>query len=292
MLRAAAARAQGTLLAAVLLLGGGARVSAADQGEKASGRPAEKTIDKAAEKTAEKTAEKPAEKASEKPAEKPVEKASVKPAEKVGEKPAERTGEKPAASAPTPTPSANDRLAEKLAKDAASATKVKKQVKKATGQAETVDEPEVQPPPLKVSALKNEIRRRADGGGGEHNPKGERESLVKLATELNAAREALRQDTARMETLMAGAPAAAQDQEAGGKKPPAPLDIVAKAMRGMKPEQAGPIVTHMERKLAADVLRRMPPADAGKVMASLKPELAAELAAEIALRSPHAERKR
>ncbi len=211
--------------------------------------------------------------AAEKPAaEKP---AAEKPAEKVAEKPAE----------------GSDRLAEKLAKDAASAQKVKKQVKKVNGDSVTsVDEPESQPPPLKVSALKNEIRRHAEGGN-EHGPKTERDSLAKLALEVNDAREALRQDTARMEALMASADPAASQGE-GGKKAPAPLDLVAKALRGMKPEQAGPIVAHMDRKLAADVLRRMPPADAGKVMGVLKPELAAELAAEIALRGPHAERKR
>ena len=269
---------RGARLAAALLLLGGAPAAAAEHGEKASETPAQKSADKAPEKTADKTPGKPAENTAEKPGDKP----SEKPGDKPSEKPPEKASEK------APAPTANDRLAEKLAKDAASATKVKKQVKKATGQPETVDEPEAQPPPLKVSALKNEMRRHTEGG--EHSAKTERESLGKLASELNAAREALRQDTARMETLMASAQPAAQEE--GGKKSPAPLDIVAKAMRGMKPEQAGPIVTHMDRKLAADVLRRMPPADAGKVMAFLKPELAAELAAEIALRSPHPERKR
>jgi len=255
-------------LAAALLVSASIPAAAAEHGEPAKAPPVEKP---AVEKPA---VVKPAivKPAAEKPAaEKP---AAEKPAEKVAEKPAE----------------GSDRLAEKLAKDAASAQKVKKQVKKVNGDSVTsVDEPESQPPPLKVSALKNEIRRHAEGG--ERGPKTERESLAMMAAELNEAREALRQDTARMEALMASADPAASQGE-GGKKAPAPLDLVAKALRGMKPEQAGPIVAHMDRKLAADVLRRMPPADAGKVMGVLKPELAAELAAEIALRGPHAERKR
>ena len=73
------------------------------------------------------------------------------------------------------------------------------------------------------------------------------------------------------------------------KKTPTSLDNLAKAIRGMKPEQAAPIISRVDRKLAADVLLRMPGADAGKVMGVCKPEVAAELAAEIASRTPRAE---
>ena len=76
------------------------------------------------------------------------------------------------------------------------------------------------------------------------------------------------------------------------KKVPSPLDNLAKAIRGMKPEQAAPIISRVDRKLAADVLLRMPGADAGKVLGVCKPEVAAELAAEIASRAPHAEVRR
>jgi flagellar motility protein MotE (MotC chaperone) len=184
-----------------------------------------------------------------------------------------------------------DRLADKLSKDAASAAKAKKAASKAgVDLTNNVDEPEAQPPPLKMTALRDEVKRHADErehGGG----KVDRESLTKMASELNSAREALREDTARMESLLSGADTAVADA-ANGKKTAPPLDVVAKAMRGMKPEQAASIFSHMDRRLAADVLRRMPPADAGKVMGFLKPELAAELAAEIALRGAHPEHKK
>jgi colicin import membrane protein len=228
----------------------------------------------AAEKAPEKTAERKAEAAKEKSDGKTAEKAAA-------EKPAEAADKdgKPV-----------DRLADKLAKDAASAAKAKKAASKAgVDLSNNVDEPEAQPPPLKMTALRDEVKRHAEER--EHGGRGDRESLTKMANELNSAREALREDTARMEALLSGADAAAADA-ANGKRTAAPLDVVAKAMRGMKPEQAAPILSHMDRKLAADVLRRMPPADAGKVMAFLKPELAAELAAEIAMRGEHPEHKK
>ncbi|HXI54867.1 MAG TPA: hypothetical protein VNO55_02325 [Polyangia bacterium] len=228
--------------------------------------------------------------AEEKSAEKAPEKSTEKATEKSTEKPA---AEKPKVEGADGKPV--DRLAEKLSKDAASAQKVKKAVNDKSldaAAASTVSEPESSPPPLRIGALHEEIKRRGGAsGGGEHGgPRSDRESLSKMAAEVNNAREALRQDTARMEAMLAGADTAAAEGE-GGKKVPTPMDVVAKAMRGMKPEQAAPIVAHMDRKLAADILQRMPSADAGKVMGLLKPELAAELAAEIALRG-RLERKR
>ena len=62
--------------------------------------------------------------------------------------------------------------------------------------------------------------------------------------------------------------------------------MLAKALRGIKPEQAAPIVARVDKTLAATVLLRMPPVDAGKIMGALKPETAAELATQIALRAP------
>jgi flagellar motility protein MotE (MotC chaperone) len=129
----------------------------------------------------------------------------------------------------------------------------------------------------------------------------EREKLEQLAGEIGKAREGLRQDTAKLEALLAARDAFVQAAPpaapAGGdgepvKKVPTSLDSLAKAIRGMKAEQAAPIISRVDRKLAADVLLRMPGADAGKVMGVCKPEVAAELAAEIASRTPRAELKR
>src|SRR6185369_10021877 len=129
----------------------------------------------------------------------------------------------------------------------------------------------------------------------------EREKLERLAAEINKAREGLRQDTARLEALLekraATGPGPAPGESPAGdgepvKKTPTSLDGLAKAMRGMKPEQAAPIISRLERKMAADVLVRMPATDAGKVLGQCKPEVAAELAAEIASRTPRSELRR
>ena len=77
---------------------------------------------------------------------------------------------------------------------------------------------------------------------------------------------------------------------AGGKPAKHPLDILAKALRAIKPEQAAPIVSRLDKRLAATVLQRMPPVDAGKIMGAMKPDTAAELATQIAMRVPGAEK--
>ena len=155
-------------------------------------------------------------------------------------------------------------------------------------------------PPIKMAAMRDEMSRppRKDERPMSH---AERDKLEQLAAEINKAREGLRQDTARLEATLAARDAAQQAGASGNaaatdgasdggptKKIPSPLDNLAKAMRGMKPEQAAPIISRVDRKLAADVLLRMPATDAGKVLGVCKPEVAAELAAEIASRAPHA----
>ena len=64
------------------------------------------------------------------------------------------------------------------------------------------------------------------------------------------------------------------------------VEVVSKAMKNMKPEQAAGILAHLERGLAAEVLQRMRPADAGAILGFLKPEVGALLAAEIVSRPP------
>jgi flagellar motility protein MotE (MotC chaperone) len=158
-------------------------------------------------------------------------------------------------------------------------------------------------PPIKLATMREEMNRppRKEEHPISH---AEREKLEQLAVEINKAREGLRQDTARLEATLAARDAAqpassnnnnnaaADGAAETGKKVPTPLDNLAKAMRGMKPEQAAPIISRVDRKLAADVLLRMPAVDAGKVMGVCSPQVAAELTAEIASRQPHAELRR
>ncbi len=149
------------------------------------------------------------------------------------------------------------------------------------------------PPPLTVGGLRDEIRR--DPASLAIDPASPpRTKLEQMLVELAKTREALRDDTARLEAMMGdgegAAPAGTPSGEApapGPAKPAAknPLDVLAKALRGIKPELAAPIVARLDKRLAATVLLRMPPVDAGKIMGALKPDTAAELATQISMRT-------
>jgi flagellar motility protein MotE (MotC chaperone) len=154
------------------------------------------------------------------------------------------------------------------------------------------------PPSITGSALRQEIKQ----NGGEDRgaaPLSERARLEQLAADINRAREALKQDTARLETMLKNGgggdlrmplgdptePVASPGGPAASKEAmKEQILTVSKAMKGMKPEQAAAIISRLDRVLASEILRRMKPADAGAVMASIKPELAAELATAIATR--------
>jgi flagellar motility protein MotE (MotC chaperone) len=161
-------------------------------------------------------------------------------------------------------------------------------------------------PSLTTTALKNELRQSLSGPTEVVAPISDRTRLEQLASEITQAREALRQETARLEALIKqrgscdgearslpseSGPSAAAAATAAKDMAREQLESVSKAMKGMKPEQAAAVLSLLDRRLAAEVLRRMRPADAGAVMGHLKPELAAELATEIATRKPTSARK-
>ena len=156
-------------------------------------------------------------------------------------------------------------------------------------------------PTLTPTALKGELRQSLAKPGEAPVPVTDRARLEQLASEIAHAREALRQETARLEALIkqvgpcggevrsspsesdpAAAAAAAAAKDAAREQ----LDSVSKALKGMKPEQAAAVVSLLDHRLAGEVLRRMRPADAGALMGYLKPEVAAGLATEIATRKP------
>jgi flagellar motility protein MotE (MotC chaperone) len=156
-------------------------------------------------------------------------------------------------------------------------------------------------PSLTSTALKNELRQSLVQPGEVGAPVSDKVRLEQLVTEIAQAREALKQETARLEALIKqrgscegearglpaeGSPAVAAAALAAKDMAREQLDSVSKAMKGMKPEQAAAVLSRLDHRLAAEVLRRMRPADAGLVMGFLKPELAAELATEIATRKP------
>jgi len=152
------------------------------------------------------------------------------------------------------------------------------------------------PSPLSVNDLHQEANRERGPGGDFNAPP--RVKLEQLLSEVSKARQGLHEDTLKLEALAgndashaaepaAADPAVAPAPGAPGQPPQKnPLDVLAKALRGIKPEQAGPIVARLDKGLAATVLLKMPPADAGKIMGALKPEVAAELATQIAMRAP------
>lgn len=120
--------------------------------------------------------------------------------------------------------------------------------------------------------------------------------------DIEKAREALRQETARLEALLKAtgncggnigmtmgdgfASPTMVSPTALREAPTEQIDAVSKTMKGMKPEQAAALVSRLDRALAAEIIRRMKPADAGAILGLLKPELAAELATQIATRKP------
>ena len=153
-----------------------------------------------------------------------------------------------------------------------------------------------------MAGLRDQTRR--DGPAETIDPSmPARSKLEQMLAEIAKARLSLHEDTARLEAMLttdsnddsappsgagdgAGAPGASKSAAKN------PLDVLAKALRGIKPEQAAPIVSRLDKRLAAKVLQRMPPVDAGKILGAMKPDTAAELATQIAMRAPPAEAKK
>lgn len=162
-------------------------------------------------------------------------------------------------------------------------------------------------PALSTSALRNELRQSLSVSS-ETGQVSERTRLEQLSAEIAKAREALRQETARLEELIrqrgscdgelraaaaaASDPKTAADAAAVKDAEREQIENVSKTMKGMKPEQAAAVVTRLDPRLASEILRRMRPADAGAVLGFLRPELAAQLATEIATRRPNISAKK
>ena len=159
----------------------------------------------------------------------------------------------------------------------------------------------VVPPGLTLAALRSQLNK---GGATTSDSLSQTERPASQSlSDIEKAREALRQETARLEALIkasgncggggSGMPMgdsvmptpvsqAAIREAAAGEQ----MDSVSKAMKGMKPEQAAAVIARLDRMLAAEILRRMKSSDAGAILGLLKPELAADLATEIALHKP------
>lgn len=160
----------------------------------------------------------------------------------------------------------------------------------------------VVPPGLTLAALRSQLNKSGVTTQESAAP-ADRAGSPQTLSDIEKAREALRQETARLEALLRatgncggnggiGMPVGdsvmpspvsqAALREAAGEQ----IDSVSRAMKGMKPEQAAAVVARLDRGLAAEILRRMKATDAGAILGLLKPELAAELTTEIAVRKP------
>ena len=162
----------------------------------------------------------------------------------------------------------------------------------------------VVPPGLTLSALRSQISKSSAATAEPPSPAPDNSKTGSAASDIEKAREALRQETAHLEALlktpvncaggMGSTPLGEQPMPSTQSIPAAALreaaseqiDSVSKAMKGMKPEQAAAMVARLDRGLAAEILRRMKAIDAGAILGLLKPEQAADLATEIAIRKP------
>jgi hypothetical protein len=158
----------------------------------------------------------------------------------------------------------------------------------------------VVPPGLTLTALRAQLTKAqlapAEGAASTASNDGPGGTLA----DIEKAREALRQETARLEALLKaggncggsgfsmpigeGLATTPVSAAALREAPTEQIDTVSKAMKGMKPEQAAAVVARLDRGLAAEIMRRMKAADAGAILGLLKPEMAAELTTQIATR--------
>lgn len=161
----------------------------------------------------------------------------------------------------------------------------------------------VVPPGLTLAALRSQLAKGGAPVAEPGAPAAEHSRPMQTVSDIEKAREALRQETMRLEALLKAAgncggggggmttgepllPTAPVSASALREAASEQIDSVSKAVKGMKPEQAAAVVARLDRGLAAEILRRMKSTDAGAILGLLKPDLAAELATEIATRKP------
>jgi flagellar motility protein MotE (MotC chaperone) len=164
----------------------------------------------------------------------------------------------------------------------------------------------VVPPGLTLAALRTQLSKGATVVPDPGAQASEHGRPTQTVSDIEKARESLRQETARLEALLKSAGNCGGGGGGGGgmamgepmqtttpisatalrEAASEQIDTVSKAMKGMKPEQAAALVGRLDRGLAAEILRRMKSSDAGAILGLLKPDLAADLATEIAIRKP------
>ncbi|MGC3998670.1 MAG: hypothetical protein QM767_14915 [Anaeromyxobacter sp.] len=200
--------------------------------------------------------------------------------------PAAPVPEPPKASAATPAPG-----------PAADAPPTRAQTASALGRAEAASHSGNAagplPPSLTSRSLAEELRRRGkDRDAQQEAIEAERKRLEVLRDEIARARAALKDETARLQELVAAVGASGQGSRPvkkgpGGKPIPEQdgIGTLAQTFKGMKPDQAAAVMAKLDRGLAAAVLGRMRPADAALVVEKMDAGTGAELMALLAGRN-------
>jgi flagellar motility protein MotE (MotC chaperone) len=147
------------------------------------------------------------------------------------------------------------------------------------------------PPSLTAGALADELRRSSRERQSEKAALAEeRARLEKLASDIAATRAALKQETERLQELLAAGSARAKRPKNGklkkGELPPSPVVDLAKTVKGMKPDAAAALLSRLDRALAAAILEQMRAADAAAVVDRMDPGTGAALFALLARSSP------
>lgn len=152
------------------------------------------------------------------------------------------------------------------------------------------------PPEVTSDGLRDELRRAARDRkaqtakmNDERSKLGEeRAQLEQMAKDIDSARQSLRTETQDLRQQMKKKPAAASaapgaaESSGPGKPPPNPIDLVAKTLKNMRPDQAAQVLMHVDRALAVSVLAHMRASDAGAVLEKMKPDQAAQFITALA----------
>lgn len=148
------------------------------------------------------------------------------------------------------------------------------------------------PPSLTANALTDELRRTSRERRAEKASLAEeRARLEKLEQEISTARAALREETKKLQELIASGGARPKHGKAAkpGKKgdaQPSPLGDLARTVKGMRPEAAAALLAKLDRSLAAAILEQMRAADAAAVVEKMEPGTGAALFALLARSTP------
>ncbi|MFO0580803.1 MAG: hypothetical protein U0229_00875 [Anaeromyxobacter sp.] len=132
------------------------------------------------------------------------------------------------------------------------------------------------PPSLTGRALVEELRRNSVQRAADRSAvQADRMRLETLAKEIAEARAALKEETQKLEALLAATAAKnVAGRDAAGQSA---LDALSKTVKGMKPAEAAAVLSRVDRPLAATLLERMRPADAAQVVGKMEPSVAADL---------------